>query len=122
MAFVTDCRRIPSELDRLADEIAEMAAVLDAATHTLLTRVREFDEKNGWVHFGALSCAHWLAWRCGLNLRAAREKVRVARALKRLPLIDDGLRRGVISYSKVRAITRIAGLSARACSRIAPAS
>src|SRR6185503_6157886 len=90
------------------DEIAELSAHLDAATHQLLTLIRRFDEAGGWAHQGALSCAHWLSWRVGLELGAAREHVRVARALAELPLIDDALRLGRVSYSKVRALSRAA--------------
>ena len=64
--------------------------------------LREFDQGRGWTN-GFLSCAHWLNWRTGIDLGAAREKVRVARALSGLPLISDALRRGTISYAKVRA-------------------
>jgi hypothetical protein len=98
----------PAEVDRLADEIAEVASLIDAAEHRLLTLIRRFDEGSGWATHGALSCAHWLNWRIGLDLGTARERVRVARALATLPLVDDALRRGALSYSKVRAITRVA--------------
>ena len=57
---------------------------------------------------GAQSCAHWLSWRIGLDSATAREKVRVARALGQLPLLDAALAAGRISYAKVRAITRVA--------------
>ena len=97
-----------SDTERLGDEIAELSAHLDAATHQLLTLIRRFDEAGGWAAEGALSCAHWLSWRVGLELGAAREHVRVARALADLPLIDDALRLGRVSYSKVRALTRVA--------------
>ncbi|MBI5160792.1 MAG: DUF222 domain-containing protein [Micrococcales bacterium] len=97
-----------TSIDALADEIGALAANLDAATHRLLTCIREFDEREGWGKQGAKSCADWLCWRIGLDRGAAREKVRVARALGELPHIDDALRRGVISYSKVRAMTRVA--------------
>jgi len=97
-----------AEVDRLADEIAEVAANLDAASHRLLSLIRRFDEGSGWYEHGALSCAHWLSWRIGLDLGAAREHVRVARALGALPVLDDALRQGRVSYSKVRAITRVA--------------
>ena len=97
----------PEELARLEEEIAELAAYLDAAVHRLLTRLREFDRREGWGG-GFASCAHWLSWRVGLDLGAAREKVRVARALERLPALDEALRTGLVSYSKVRALTRIA--------------
>jgi len=98
----------PVDVDTLGDRIAQTAALVDATTHTLLSHIREFDERDGWHRQGALSCAHWLNWRIGLAMPAAREKVRVARALAALPLIDDALRLGQISYSKVRAMTRVA--------------
>ncbi|MEW6269253.1 MAG: DUF222 domain-containing protein [Thermodesulfobacteriota bacterium] len=94
--------------DELANEIAEVASHIDAATHRLLTLIRRFDEGGGWAVHGALSCAHWLNWRIGLDLGAARERVRVARALGSLPVLDDALRRGIVSYSKIRAMTRVA--------------
>src|SRR5688500_9458289 len=92
----------------LGESIAETAAMIDAATHRFLTQLREFDHMGGWDHAGAQSCAHWLSWRVGIDLGAAREKVRVARALRALPAIDDALKGGEISYSKVRAMTRVA--------------
>src|SRR4030095_17248298 len=95
-------------IDRLAYESAEMAAHIDAATHRLLSRIREFDEELGWAAYGARSCARWLSWRVGLDLATAREKVRVARALGQLPLTDAAFSRGELSYAKVRAITRVA--------------
>jgi hypothetical protein len=99
---------LPLDPIMLGDEIARTAAHLDAATHRLLTCIRAFDTSGEWERQGAISCAHWLAWRIGLDPGAAREKVRVARALGRLPLLDDGLRRGALSYAKVRALTRVA--------------
>jgi Domain of unknown function (DUF222)/HNH endonuclease len=95
------------ELERLGDEIAELAAHLDAATARLLDLIREFDARGGWGN-GFRSCAHWLAWRVGLALGAAREHVRVARALGSLPRLKEALARGELSYSKVRALTRVA--------------
>src|SRR5881409_4478289 len=96
-----------SELDRLGDEIAELSAHLDAATARLLELIREFDARGGW-NTGFRSCAAWLSWRVGLDLGAAREKVRVARALGTLPLLAQALARGELSYAKVRALTRVA--------------
>jgi hypothetical protein len=95
------------ELDRIGDEIAELSAHLDAATARLLDLIREFDARGGW-NTGFLSCAHWLCYRIGLEMRARRERVRVARALGRLPRLAQALARGELSYSKVRALTRIA--------------
>ena len=92
----------------LGDRIAEQAYHLDAALHRLLTDVRAFDAAGYWGDAGASSCASWLAWRVGWDSGTAREHVRVARALGELPRIDDALREGRLSYSKVRAITRVA--------------
>ena len=97
----------PSDLDRLGDEIAELSAHLDAATARLLALIREFDARGGW-NTGFRSCAAWLSWRVGLDLGAARERVRVARALEALPLLAEALARGQVSYAKVRALTRVA--------------
>jgi len=96
------------QVDQLADDIAVLAARIDAATHQLLTYIRQFDEAKGWARQGAKSCAHWLSWRVGIDLPAAREKVRAARALGGLAKIDAALERGELSYSKVRALTRVA--------------
>jgi hypothetical protein len=96
------------ELESLGERIAEQAALLDAALHRLLTDLRTFDRGGGWHAQGARSCAHWLSWRVGWSLGTAREHLRVAGRLADLPLLDDALRRGALSYSKLRAITRVA--------------
>src|SRR6476620_994911 len=97
----------PTELC-LADQIAVLAAQVDVGTHRLLTCIRRFDESEEWGHEGARTCADWLAWRIGLAPGAAREKVRVARALGRFPTIDAAMASGRLSYAKVRALTRVA--------------
>ena len=94
-------------LEQLGDEIAELSAHLDAATVRLLDLIREFDIREGWGN-GFRSCAAWLSWRVGLDLGAARERVRVARALEILPRLAQALARGELSYAKVRALTRVA--------------
>ena len=96
-----------SEVDQLGERIAELSAQIQAATYHLLTMIREFDERSGW-NTGFRSCAHWLNWRTGLELGAAREKVRVARALVELPRLSEAMRCGELTYSKLRALTRVA--------------
>ena len=96
-----------AELDRLGDEIAELSAHLDAAIARLLDLIREFDARDGW-NTGFRSGAAWLSWRVGLDRGAARERVRVACALGTLPRLAQALARGELSYSKVRALTRVA--------------
>ena len=100
-------RRRHGETARPGDAIAELAARIQAATYELLVMIREFDEREGWGE-GFKSCAHWLNWRTGIAMGAAREKVRVARALAELPRLSGAMRRGALSYSKLRALTRIA--------------
>lgn len=95
-------------LDRLEAEITELAGHLYAGTARFLLLVGEFDRRGGWAGWGIHSCAHWLSWRCGLSPVAAREHVRVARALRDLPRIADAFSHGRLSYSKVRALTRVA--------------
>lgn len=99
--------RLHEDVDQLGERIAELSARITAATYKLLCLIREFDERGGWGP-GFRSCAHWLNWRTGLAIGAAREKVRVARALSELPRISRAMQRGEVSYSKVRALTRVA--------------
>ena len=96
-----------SAAERMGEEIATLAARIDAATYELLVLIRKFDELGNWG-CGFLSCAHFLNWRIGLAPGAARERVRIARALGDLPRISAAMKRGELSYSKVRALTRVA--------------
>ena len=96
----------PPELALLGNQIAELSARIDAATYELLCHLHEFDLRHGWE--GWRSCAHWLNWRTGLDLGAAREKLRVATALADLNHVAAAMARGQLSYSKVRALTRVA--------------
>ena len=79
-----------------------------AVTCRFLTLLADFDARGGWHGWGIRSCAHWLSWKCGLDLRTAQEHVRVARALVELPLLRAAFGAGRISYSKARAIARVA--------------
>jgi 5-methylcytosine-specific restriction endonuclease McrA len=99
--------RLNEEVERLGDQIAELAAHLDAATARFLDLIREFDARGGW-NTGFRSCSAWLSWRVGLGPGTAREHVRVARALGTLPRLAQALARGELSYAKVRAFTRVA--------------
>ncbi len=94
-------------VEDLGEQIAELSARIQAANYCLLVLIRQFDDRGGW-NVGFASCAHWLNWRTGLALGAAREKVRVAHALGELPLLSESMSRGELSYSKVRALTRVA--------------
>lgn len=94
-------------LEALDLAIASIAAQHNVVSHSLLVKIREFDERSGWGWQGYKSCSHYLSFRIGLSPCAAREHVRVAHALAKLPLIDAEMARGALSFSKARAITRI---------------
>ncbi len=95
-------------IDDLDRGIVNLAARINTATYDLLVLVRQFDERAGWLKWGLANCAEWLHWRCDLSMSAAREKVRVAHALKTLPAITTAFSSGELSYSKVRPLTRVA--------------
>ena len=95
------------KLFRLGERIAELAARINAAESQMMTLIAAFDRRGGWKD-GFGSCAEWLAWRTGIKIGPARERVRTARALEKLPQTAGALREGTISYAKVRALTRVA--------------
>ncbi len=92
----------------LTSQITELAGHLNAGTYRFLVLLAEFDLRQAWSDGATQSCAHWLNWQCGIDMGAAREKVRVAHALEKLPRIAQAMAQGTLSYSKVRAITRVA--------------
>ena len=94
--------------EKVGAEITELCGCLYAATYRLLVLIRQFDEEKLWGLPGLCSCAHWLNFKCGIGMNAAREKVRVANALPKLQKISEAFSKGELSYSKVRAMTRVA--------------
>ena len=106
--YATDDRQFDKEsIDALDAAICSLVAKLNAETFRLLALVRTFDDRMGWAKWSFRNCAEWLAWRCGISLSAAREKVRTAQALRSLPAIGAAFADGRLSYSKVRALTRV---------------
>lgn len=97
-----------ASIDELDRAIVALAARINAATHDFLVLIRRFDERAGWLRWSLDSCAEWLHYRCDISRSAAREKVRVAHAIKTLPVISLAFAKGELSYSKVRALTRVA--------------
>ncbi len=102
--------RVPMSLDVLEAEICRRSANVTAAELEWLLLVAEFDDRQGWVGSGAMSCAAWLCRQVGLDMRAAREKVRVAHALQRFERFADAMAVGALPYAKARALTRVATL------------
>jgi hypothetical protein len=99
---------IPDDNAALGHELTRLAGHINAAQYRFLKLLAALVEREAWVGAGLKSPAHWLNYYCGIDLGAAREKVRVARALASLPQIDAAFRSGALSYSKVRAMTRSA--------------
>ena len=108
VACFIPCANNDPEAERIERELLTLYAHISAATYRFLCLLNEFDERGAWVGEGIKSFAHWLNWRCGIGLTAAREKIRVAKALPELPAISAAFRVGTLSYSKVRALTRVA--------------
>jgi len=94
-------------LERLEAQICEGAAHVDAGVGRWLLLVGEFDRRKGYERWECRSTAFWLNWQCGISMRTGQEQVRVGRALLEYPGVADALRSGRLSYSKVRAITRV---------------
>jgi hypothetical protein len=112
-AFMSDMQEAGSEAGRIETreietEICALAGQIAAASAQYLILVGEFDARRGWAGWEVRSCAHWLSWRAGVDLHTAREQVRVAKAMRELPLITSAYLSGTVSYSKVRAMTRVA--------------
>lgn len=101
--------------EALEAEITTLAAHLNAGTFRFLALIADFDTREGWGGWGIRSCAHWLNWKCGIGLNAAREQLRVAHALRCLPHVSEAMRQGRLSYTKVRAITRVATADNEQC-------
>src|ERR1022692_898036 len=95
-------------LERVEAQICELAGHLTAATCRFLDLLGDFDARRGWASWDMNSCAQWLSWKCQMSSGTAREHVRVARALRDLPVIRAEFGAGRLSYAKVRALTRIA--------------
>jgi hypothetical protein len=98
----------PVPLERVEAQICELAGHLAAATCRFLVLLGDFDARRGWASWEMNSCAQWLSWKCQMSSGTAREHVRVARALRALPVIRAEFGAGRLSYAKVRALTRIA--------------
>ncbi len=104
-----DARAISSlSIDDLEAQICELAAHIAAAEARFVALIAEYDEREGWGRWECSSCAHWLEWKCAIGPGAARERVRVGRALRDLPVTYTAFAHGRLSYSQVRAITRVA--------------
>jgi Domain of unknown function (DUF222) len=98
----------PVPLERLEAQICELAGHLTAATCRFLVLLGDFDARRGWASWDMQSCAQWLSWKCQMTAGTAREHVRVARALRDLPVLRAEFGSGRLSFAKVRALTRIA--------------
>ena len=102
----TDLRSI----DDLDAAIGRLVRQMNSECYQMLVLVREFDDRFGWKKWSFKSCAEWLAYRTEIGLSAAREKVRTAHALRSLPAISAAFEEGRLSYTKVRALTRVTDL------------
>src|SRR3954462_13281195 len=97
---------------------AELASLLvegrrqrDRAETEWLGWLAAFDMQAGWAVYGSRDCVSWLMQHCAMTRPAAKDKLRVARQLRQRPVFRDALESGRLSYSKIRALTRISYMS-----------
>src|SRR5262249_37617888 len=95
-------------VEQLASDLIRLATHLNAHEFKWLRLLAAFDARKGWESAGARSCVEWITDKVGMGRRGARERLRVARALTHLPLISRAMADGALSFSKVRAVVRIA--------------
>jgi hypothetical protein len=94
--------------EQLEAELVAHAAWEAAGMARMLAVLFEFDRRRAWASWGCRSAQHWLSWKCGLGYTAASERLRVARCLEVLPVISAAFTGGLLSWSKVRELTRVA--------------
>ena len=94
--------RLKVVADGLAGRICAAAADAAWSQCVLVELIGEFDAVGGLKHWtGFKSLAHWLSWACSMTPGVAREHVRVAKALRRMPTVAGLFQEGRLSYSKV---------------------
>jgi len=108
MQVITSTTFSKPHLDDLENQIVNLSERINASEYEFLVLLREFDLRQGWKAAGCLDCAAWLNFRCKIVPGTAREKIRTARALMTLPCISNSFAEGKLSYSNVRALTRVA--------------
>jgi hypothetical protein len=91
----------------VGDAIRSLAVQLAAAEHRMLVLIAAFDRHGGWKPGAHRDCAHWLSFFTGMDLGTARQRLRTAHALTKLPVVSAAMSRGELSYSKARAIGRL---------------
>lgn len=106
---IVDPTRADTDLsiDELGSRIVALSGRISAATSRWLLLVADFDSRRGYDSFYLPSTARWLAHHCGIAMRTAMDHVRVARALARAPQLSAEMRAGRLSYTQVRAISRV---------------
>jgi len=85
--------------------IAKRRAILDAEEAQCL---READKLKLWRRLGYIHMGEYLEPELGYGPQVGSERMRVARELAELPLIEASLGDGALPYSAVRELTRIA--------------
>jgi hypothetical protein len=101
----TPSRHSWQDIDHALRELARCRSALDADEARLLCIAIRAEV---WRAVGKGSLLEYLEDVLGHSPRNARERVRVARALDKMPELADALATGVLHWSAVREITRVA--------------
>src|SRR3954470_6099074 len=112
MFVVTETEVVDLPGERLEAELTTLVADLHSGMCRFLLMVAEFDRRGLYESWECRTTAQWLTWKCAMAARTAREQVRGARTWERLPLAAAAFSRGELSYAKVRAMARVAGVVA----------
>jgi hypothetical protein len=90
------------------DELVAIGASWARSLQRLVELAAELDRSAEWLAGGARSASHWIAEALDIEVCTAREWVRVGRALERLPLLAAAFGAHRLSFTKLRALTRVA--------------
>jgi hypothetical protein len=95
-------------VEQLATDLVRLATHLNVHEFKWLVLLAAYDARRGWESSGCRSCVDWIVANVGMGRRGARDRLRVARALTHLPVVCRSMAQGSLSFSKVRALTRVA--------------
>ncbi len=92
----------------LRGKVAEVGQRWAMSLAGLVRVVVELDDSGEWAFDGSATCAHWVSGALDVEVCTAREWLRVGRAIRAMPLLGELMDRRRLSFTKVRALTRLA--------------
>jgi len=84
------------------DDLVRLRRAVNRLEAAFTGGVGLFDRGREWSAEGAVSAAAWLRRHCGLSAPESHQRVKVSRALGRMPTTREAFESGEISYAHVR--------------------